>query len=393
MVTYCLTHPIQYQSPLIRHLVSNGLTLHVAYASAPDSSGYYDKEFGQSVSWDIPLLEGYPHSILNSIAPTGSHSHQARLFETQLKAEIATRPPSALWVHGWNHPYTRAAWKIAREKRIPLLLRGETSLASVKGSFLRRLAHRGVFTLKFRQPAAFLAVGSLNKQLYRSYGVPDRKIFDVPYAVDNAFFQARAAEARPNRTALRASLGLTPDQPIVLFCGKLIPKKDPERLLRAFASLNSPSKADSPPPALVFVGDGELRPHLEQLATQIAPGQVHFTGFKNQTELPAFYDLCDLFVIPSLFEPWGLVVNEVMNAAKPVIASSAVCSAPDLIDPRSNGAIFPAGDLTALTSSLHRFLSNPPLLKQAGQASLNRINSWSFQQALHGFQSALASIA
>ena len=390
-VTYCLTHPIQYQSPLIRHLVNSGVSIHVAYASAPDASGYYDKEFGQSVSWDIPLLEGYPHSILNPAAPTGSHSHQARLFETRLKAEFSARPPSALWVHGWNHPYTRAAWKIARDQNIPLLLRGETSLASVKGSFLRRLTHRCVFTLRLRQPAAFLAVGSLNKQLYRSYGVPDHKIFDVPYAVDNAFFQARAAEATPNRDKLRASLGLTPDQPVVLFCGKLIPKKDPELLLRAFATL--PSLTPSPPPALIFVGDGELRPHLEQLANQLAPGQVHFTGFKNQTELPAFYDLCDLFVISSLFEPWGLVVNEVMNAAKPVIASSAVCSTPDLIDPHSNGAIFPIGDLTALTTSLHRFLSNPNLLKQAGQASLNRINSWSFQQALHGFQSAIASIA
>lgn len=391
MLTYCLTHPIQYQSPLIRHLVNGGLSLHVAYASAPDASGYYDKEFGQSVSWDIPLLEGYPHSILNPAAPTGTLTHQTQLFENQLKAEFSARPPSALWVHGWNHPYTRAAWKIARDQNIPLLLRGETSLASVKGSFLRRLAHRCVFTLRFRQPAAFLAVGSLNKQLYRSYGVPVHKIFDVPYAVDNAFFQARVAESTPNRDKLRASLGLTPDQPVVLFCGKLIPKKDPELLLRAFAAL--PSLTPSPPPALIFVGDGELRPHLEQLAHQLAPGQVHFTGFKNQTELPAFYDLCDLFVISSLFEPWGLVVNEVMNAAKPVIASSAVCSTPDLIDPHSNGAIFPIGDLTALTTSLHRFLSNPNLLKQAGQASLNRINSWSFQQALHGFQSAIASIA
>ena len=81
-----------------------------------------------------------------------------------------------------------------------------------------------------------------------------------------------------------------------------------------------------------------------------------------------------------------------MNAAKPVIASDAVGSAPELIDPKSNRAIFPAGDLNVLSSPLHRFLSNPPLLKQAGQASLNRINSWSFHQAPHGFQSALASI-
>ena len=81
-----------------------------------------------------------------------------------------------------------------------------------------------------------------------------------------------------------------------------------------------------------------------------------------------------------------------MNAATLVIASDAVGSAADLIDPRSNGATFPAGALNALSSSLHRFLSNTPLLEQAGQASLNRINSWGFKQAVEGFQSSLASI-
>ena len=64
---------------------------------------------------------------------------------------------------------------------------------------------------------------------------------------------------------------------------------------------------------------------------------VRFLGFRNQSEMPAFYDLCDLFVLPSHFEPWGLVINEAMNAGKPVIVSDCVGAAPDLVQTGRNG--------------------------------------------------------
>ena len=75
---------------------------------------------------------------------------------------------------------------------------------------------------------------------------------------------------------------------------------------------------------------------------------VRFLGFRNQTELPGLYDLADLFVLPSRFEPWGVVINEVMNAAKPVVVSACVGAAPDLVQPNLNGWIYPPGDVTAL---------------------------------------------
>ena len=57
---YLLTHPIQYQSPLIRRLVEGGIELHVAYATDTTSRAFHDVEFGRSVTWDVPLLGGNP---------------------------------------------------------------------------------------------------------------------------------------------------------------------------------------------------------------------------------------------------------------------------------------------------------------------------------------------
>src|SRR2546422_11478662 len=99
-------------------------------------------------------------------------------------------------------------------------------------------------------------------------------------------------------------------------------------LLDAFVQVQNRLSGHSEP-YLLFVGDGPSRGEIEGRAGRLGSA-VRFLGFRNQSELPALYDLCDVFVLPSLFEPWGLVVNEVMNAARPVIVSDRVGAAPDL---------------------------------------------------------------
>ncbi len=385
-VLYCLTHPIQYQSPLIRHLRGGGLDLEVIYATDTTSRAYFDPGFGKSVTWDVPLLDGCPHVILNREEPAGDRSRQLEHYQQQLFEHLARHPCDALWVHGWAHPFAAAAWRVAAEKNIPLMLRGETFRGCIRGGWLRRLVHRLVFTWRFRKVAAFLAVGMLNHSLYRAYGVPETRIFQVPYAVDNTFFQAKTAEARPWREKLRAALGIEPDRPIILFCGKLTEVKDPATLIQAVGRMNAK-------PMLLLAGDGVLRQELEQLASRVAAGSVKFLGFQNQTELPALYDLCDVFVLPSIFEPWGLVVNEVMNAGKPVIVSDQVGAGPDLVRAGINGDIFQAGDVADLVRALKPFMNDAVLRLRAGEESLRIINQWGFAEDLNGMKQALAFIS
>jgi len=422
-ITYFLTHPIQYQSPLIRHLRAGGVDVHVVYGNDATARAYFDQGFGQQFVWDVPLLEGYPSTVLNAEDPKGTTKQQRAHFERQISALLEKERFDAVWVHGWAHPYTQAAWREARARKIPLMLRGETFLGCVRGGKLRRLAHRMVLRRKFREVSAFLAVGTLNHQLYRAYGVPESKIFPMPYVVDNNFFQKRCQEAAPNREKLRAELGIEPGRPVILFCGKLIAVKDPETLIRAMGKLTSakqqgnqvltnaatgnclvgaPAKVrrsddhvlanSATMPVLLIVGDGELRPSLEKLASEVAPGGVKFLGFRNQTELPALYDLCDLFVLPSVFEPWGLVVNEVMNAGKPVIVSDQVGSGADLVKRGANGDVFSAGDVKDLRAKMMPWLHNPDLCVSAGAQSLQIISQWGFAENLAGMKQALATI-
>ena len=119
---------------------------------------------------------------------------------------------------------------------------------------------------------------------------------------------------------------------------------------------------------------------------------MRFLGFRNQSELPALYDLCDLFVLPSRFEPWGLVVNEVMNASRPVLVSDHVGAAPDLVTDGENGFVYPSGDVAALTSRLSQVLKSPALRARMGERSLKRISAWDFTAGRAGLLEALAKV-
>ena len=93
-------------------------------------------------------------------------------------------------------------------------------------------------------------------------------------------------------------------------------RKRCEDLVRAYLTLCSEVE-NGPAPYLLIVGDGEERAALERLVLQSGAGGVRFCGFRNQSELPGFFCLASVFVLPSQDEPWGLIVNEVMNSDAP----------------------------------------------------------------------------
>jgi glycosyltransferase involved in cell wall biosynthesis len=206
--------------------------------------------------------------------------------------------------------------------------------------------------------------------------------------VDNAFFQAGARRAAAGREQLRRELGLEPGRPVILFVSKIEPRKRPADLLAAYIKFTKAGDG-AEPPYLLLVGDGGQRGPLEEVVREKNLAGVRFLGFKNQTELPAYYDLCDVFVLPSVLEPWGLVVNEVMNAGRAVIVSDQVGCGPDLVRDGENGYIFPAGDSTALGQALSRMLQDRERCRAMGRRSLEIVNGWSFEEDVAGLRQAL----
>lgn len=388
----CLvSHPIQYQAPLFRYLAARpGIDLTVFFLSDLSVHAYRDSGFGVSVKWDVPLLDGYRHEFLPRVG-SGSGLSFWRPWTFGLRARLRRGQFDALWVHGYAHRGCMAGIAAAKSLAIPVMLRGESNLLSETDDALRLGVKRIAMPPLLRTIDGLLVIGRLNREYYLHYGVEAGRIFQMPYAVNNEFFRTAAERARPNRERLRAELGLKPGRSVILFASKMQRHKRAADLLEAYVRL-SPDGVAEPAAYLVFAGDGEERGSLERRARELKWDSIRFIGFRNQSELPALYDLCDVFVLPSDHEPWGLVVNEAMNAGKPVIVSDRVGAGSDLIEDGINGFVYPAGDIAALANRLRRVIENPEHRAAMGSRALEKVTRLDFGADRDGLLAALDSI-
>lgn len=390
-IAYLVTHPIQYQAPLLRRIAAEpGVELHVFFRSNISVESYFDEEFGGKVEWDVPLLEGYDHDFLPAFGPTNRLSRWHPLNHG-LFARLKRGKFDVLWVHGYSVWFHMLALLQARLLGIRTLLRDEATMISRPRSrfnlLVKKVYHRALDLLVDR----YLTIGKLNHAYYLAHGVKEEKLRNVGYAVDNAYFRGLCERASANREEFRHSLGLEPGRPIMLYASKLTERKRADELLTAHATIRRENRLENPP-YLVIVGSGELEPELRRRVADDEIPDVHLVGFKNQSELPAFFDLCDVFVLTSQHEPWGLIVNEVMNAGKPVIISTDVGCGPDLVRNGENGFILPVGDVAGLTDSLVTILGDPEGAKRMGAASLETITDWNFERNVDGLLGACRSL-
>ena len=191
-----------------------------------------------------------------------------------------------------------------------------------------------------RGAAGALPIGRLNAAFYDRYGrIPQ---YNAPYSVDNNRFRAMSDAARSSRVERLESLGLDPQRPTVIFSGKLVPKKRPLDAVHAIAHSGMALN-------LVMLGDGPLREEVRRYESRLP---VRCLGFVNQAELPGWYAIGDVLVLPSGREPWGVVVNEGMACGLIPVVSDAVGCASDLV--HGVGEIVPVGDVEALARALLR---------------------------------------
>ncbi len=386
-LAYFVSHPIQYQAPLLRLIAAEpDIELKVFFYSDFSVKAYQDLGFGQTIEWDIPLTEGYDYKFLDCWGSKRRYSWLQQPIAKDILNQLKIGEFDAILVHGWSWLCSLQAILVAEKLGIPVLVRGDSNILREPTQPVKKLIKKAFLGWLFKKITGFLYVGNLNYQFYRSYGISEKRLFPMPYAVDNDYFQKQIMLARRNREELRQSLNLESGRPIILYAGKLQLKiKRLQDLIAAYRLLSSDGLQE-PKPYLLFVGDGEGRQALESEARETGWQSIRFLGFRNQSELPTFYDLCDVFVLPSAFEAWGLVVNEVMNAGKAIVVSDQVGCAPDLILESQNGRTFPVGDIVALADAIRWAIAHSA---SAGEISLKHIQGWSFREDLQGLQQTL----
>ena len=379
------SHPIQYFAPLYAYITRHSrMEVTCLYCSDFSLRGAVDPGFKTSVTWDVELLSGYPSKFLGPRARSRTPRGFFSLICPELWREIRNGGYDAVWLHGYAYFGDLLALAAAKSKGLPVFMRSETHLGLTRSPLKRWLRDSALRAL-YRHVDGFMAIGTANWRYYESLGVDRSRIFHVPYSVDNARFEAAAQIGRAQRSETRQRLGLPVGAPVVLYASKFMRRKHPDDVVRAVASLQE----DGHDVNLLMVGTGEMESELRALVQQLAVKGVVFTGFVNQRDLPAIYAACDVFVLPSTDEPWGLVVNEVMCAGVPVVVSSEVGCALDLVIDGSNGRQFEAGNVAALSDVLRSIIADPERANSFGSAGLELIRSWGYAQCAEGLAAAV----
>ncbi len=374
------SHPIQYFAPLYAYLNRDpSLEITALYCSDSSVRGTVDPGFGRPVAWDVDLLAGYDVKWLGERAKTRTPGGFWSLVCPEVWAAIRDGRFDAVWLHGYAYASYVLAFTAAKWHGIPVLVRTETHLGLTRNS-LRRWIRDTVLSFAYRFVDAFLAIGTANREYYRSLGVPESKIFDVPYTVDNDRFIAAASISDVERAEIRCRFGLPMDAPIVIFASKFMPRKHPEDVVRAMRIVQENGVHAS----LLMVGTGEMEQTLRELCTSLGLKDFAFAGFVNQAELPRVLAASDVFVLPSENEPWGLIVNEAMCAGLPVVVGEQVGCVRDLVEDSVNGTSVAAGDVPDLANALERLLTDGELRTQMGSLSRTKIRQWGYTRCRDG---------
>jgi len=379
------THPIQYYAPLFRMLsMEEGIELKVFYTWSQSQLGAkYDVDFGKMIEWDIPLLNGYSFEFVNNVSKDPGVHHFNGIRNPELNREITKWEPDYLLVIGWNFNSHLSCMHYFKGK-MPVLFKGDSTLLDEKPGvkrFLRRIFLRWVYT----NIDYALYVGKNNHDYFRKHGMRENQLFWVPHAVDNARFEGSGIYEQEAKE-WRKQLGLEENDLVVLFAGKLEPRKDPFFFIRLANHLKDPRLK------IVLVGNGMLENEMKREAS--GDKRIIFIDFQNQQKMPLVYRLGDIFAMPSRSETWGLAINEAMACKRPVIASTRCGCVPDLVDEGITGWIFNPGELgdRKIAQVLQNILEDRTILPAMGDNAWERLQSYSYSSDLVNIKRLLTMI-
>jgi glycosyltransferase involved in cell wall biosynthesis len=361
-----------YRIPVFNALAQRGdADLHVIFLSENDPTQRQWLVYKDEIRFPYQVLPSWRRRI-------GKHS-----FVLNWGVETALRQaaPDLIVCGGYNYVASWQSISWARRNHVPFVLWTESTTRD------SRSGHALIEFLKMRflrRCDGFVVPGRSSADYLRNYGVSAEIIFTAPNAVDTRFFAQHAELIRRDAARHRQALGLPAR--FFLFAGRLVAEKGTFDLLDAYDALEPQVKEEV---GLVFVGDGAARAALQQRAKTIAPGSIHFAGFAQRERLAAFYTLADLLVFPTHTDTWGLVVNEAMACALPIISSVAAGCVLDLVESGWNGRVVSTGDTGQLASAMNELAGDGNLRSLMGQRSRERIQQYSPEAWAAGMATAV----
>ncbi len=254
-------------------------------------------------------------------------------------------------------------WCMLKRKKLVVYNDG-TYVSERNFSFAQKTIRKFVFS----QTKAFATPAKSGFDLYKSYGVPERKMFKSCLCIDNARFTPLPMESREYH---------------IMFSGQIVERKMPMFFVEIAKILDK----QIPNLRVLIIGEGDMR---QQMLAELEKNNInyYFAGYLDQQTLPSFYANAKLFLFPSLNDPWGVVANEACASGTPVITCDNAGAANDLIINGENGYVLPLDADIWAKRALH-LLNNRELLDSFSANAVRLVQPFNHQQAANGLLAAV----
>jgi len=346
-----------YQVDLFRQLAAHpriDLTVYFCSDEALHAGDVQDM-YHVEEDWgdESELLAGYEHRFLPNRSPAPSYlKWPFGLMNFSVWKEIKDNRPDAVVLMSWMNVTWWVAMAACLRYKVPFYYMTDANVQAELTAPAWKRWIKKLFLGKciFKAATGFLCAGTANRLLYQFYGAPDEKLIPFAYSWGYESHLQVWDDLKTRRADLRAQQRIADGSFVVLYCGRLATEKRLLDLLEAYRLLNCQNKI------LAIVGDGELQNEMQEYVVKHGLDSVRFLGFQSRTEISKYYATADLLVLPSRRETWGMVVNEALCYALPVIVSDQVGAAMDMVRDGENGFVFPSCNVGALALRLQQMV-------------------------------------
>lgn len=239
----------------------------------------------------------------------------------------------------------------------------------------------------FSRVDAIFGSGEESRQFAIKYGAQPSRAHLLRHSIDVEHYMQGADMMRKGRESSRKEIGVIGTT--FIYVGRLWSGKGINYLLDAFEKVQQRGDDEV---SLLLVGDGIQEMELQQSCIERGIRNVIFTGFRQKTDLPRYYAAADVFIFPTLGDPYGLVVDEAMASSLPVISTRAAGEICDRVEEGVNGFIVPPEDSETLASRMLLLVNNEALCVEMGKVSKEKIKGHTPEQWAKDFENAVSAL-
>jgi glycosyltransferase involved in cell wall biosynthesis len=252
--------------------------------------------------------------------------------------------------------------------RIPYVINADGVMLAKHGNVFKDVIKRVVIS----NAAGCLASGERAKEYFLQYGAKEKNIYLHTFSTLHKEDILRSPVSKQEKGLIRKTLGLHSDKKIAIAVGRFIPLKRYDKLILAW--INMPKDFE-----LLLIGGGEEEQTYRKLIDENHITNIVIDGFHPKEELMRYYMAADVFVHPTSYDVWGLVVNEAMACGLPAVVSDKCVAGLELVRDGQNGYLVSMGDDAAMCRKVVEICKDGSRYTRMAQNALDTIRPYTIE--------------